>query len=650
MIIPINESYNFKPNKNDRQDSKKRTGFASTDMPWLNYYEPLAFERATNIPNNMTVWDILEKSFDEHLDVPALEYFKKEISRPNFANSVYTWARALRGMGIEENEVVPIYGTLFPEIGAITLALNMIGATPYFLKLEMSKKNFEEETSEAKFAIVFDGMWDKVKDIFSDDRFKKVIIATATDSMLSPQKELIAFLNYIEQIKNKSRVPRTNKYVWIDQAKKMANYYTGEVKVPFQPNRNAFITSSSGTSLSGLVKGTIATNEGVIAQLYQADNAKINYNVGDRCLTNLPPTASTSLNCLFFLPLFRGMTIVNDPRISEAGFYKQMMTTRPNVALTTGSLWEAFFRNAEQDLTRGRKIDLSYAKMWIIGGEGTNLEYFKEWNELMKKCGSDTPLYSGYGMSEVFSVLSVETTESSIDAIQKNTPIISVGIPYPGTNVKIVDKQGHEVKYNERGELLIKSQASMKGYYQKPDLSNKALADGWVHTGDIFSIDENGILYLWGRADDKIVLPNGNDIYLFDLANQIRTDKDIDDVFVNAMPLADGTLSLVAHIIFNKDFIGDKKEKYVQFDLMLKELLPEEITIDGYKEHFVTFKCSPTTVKKDRKGLMKELDGYIKIIDGKEYNLNFELDEEKRLHKNYQMIQTKVLKRIKNKK
>ncbi|MDO5569463.1 MAG: class I adenylate-forming enzyme family protein [bacterium] len=649
MNIPINESNfsNSHSSKSDRENKRQTTGIASVDMPWLSYYESSAFERATNISKNMTVWDIIEKSFDRHLDVPALEYFKREISRPDFANSVYTWARALRGLGIEENEVVPIYGTLFPEIGAITCALNMIGATPYFLKLSMSKKDFEIETSEAKIAIVFDGMWDKVKDVFSDDRFKKVIIATAADSMLSPQKELVTFLNYIEQIKNKSRVPRKDKYIWIDEAKKIANYYTGEVKVAFKSNRNAFITSSSGTSLAGIVKGTIATNESVIAQLYQANNAKINYNAGDRCLNNLPLTASTSLNCLFFLPLFRGMTIINDPRIGEAGYYKQIMTTRANVALTTGSLWEAFFRNVEQNLAKGKKIDLSFAKMWIIGGEGTNLEYFKKWNELMKRCGSETPLYSGYGMSEVFSVLSVETTESFMDAIKKDTPIISVGIPYPGTNVKIVDEQGQELKYNERGELLIKSQAAMKGYYQKPELSDRALADGWIHTGDIFSIDEDGILYLWGRADDKAILPNGANIYLFDLANQIRSDEDIDDVFVNAMPLADGTLSLVAHVIFSKDFVGDKNEKYIQFDSMLKELLPEGISIDGYKEHFVTFKCSPTTVKKDRKGLMKELDGYIKIKDGEEYSLSFELDEEQKLHKNYQRIQTKILKRVK---
>lgn len=628
-------------------NSEVMTGFASKDKPWLKYYELAADEEAKKVPKNKTIWDVIEESLIKYKDIPAIEYFKKEISRPDFIDSVYLWARALRGMGVEENEIVPIYGPFFPDVCSITCALNLIGATPYFLKLAMSKQDFEIETSKSRFAIAFDGMWNNVKDVFSDDRFKKVIIITAADSMLRPQKEIVTFFNYIDGIKNKSLVPRKDKYIWVDTAKKMADYYTGEVKVSFKENRNAFITSSSGTSLKGGVKGVVATNESAITQLYQADNAGINYIVGDKCLTNFPPTASTSLNCLFLLPMYRGMTLINDPRVSESGFYKQMMETKPNVALTTGSLWEAFFRNVEREMKKGKDVDLSFAKMWIIGGEGTNSAYFKKWNELMEMCGSKTPLYSGYGMSEVFSVLSVETLASSYDARKIESPVISVGIPYPGTNIKIVDKLGNELRYGERGELLIRSNTAMKGYYNKPELTSKALSDGWVHTGDIFSVNEDGMLFLWGRADDKITLPNNEEIYLFDIANKIKLDKDVADAFVNAMPLDNGSISLVAHIVFNPEFTGNREGKYKELDDMLKGFLPNNLIIDGYKEHLITFDCSPTTVKKDRKGLMKELDGYIKVFDNEVYTLCFEQSEVNGLSRKYELLNIKKLKRVK---
>lgn len=320
--------------------------------------------------------------------------------------------------------------------------------------------------------------------------------------------------------------------------------------------------------------------------------------------------------------MYRGMTLINDPRVSVEGFYKQMTNARPNVALTTGSLWEEFFRNVQKDLEKGKKVDLSYVKMWIIGGEGTNPEYFNKWKEIMKECNSEFPLLSGYGMSELFSVLSVETVSSSIDTTKKNKEVISVGIPYPGTNIKIVDKNGKELKYNELGELLVNSPTAMKGYYKKQELSDKVLADGWVHTGDIFSVDENGILYFYGRADDKVKISDKIEIQLFDIANIIRKDKNINDVFVNAMPLSDGTYSLVAHIIFNEK---------------LNEFLPPNVVIDGYKEQLISFKCSPTTVKKDRKALMKELDGYIKVTEDGIYQLTFEPTDKETLIKNYKL-------------
>ena len=176
----------------EKNKLENMTGYASKDMPWLKYYQENAYENAINIPSGKTIWEVIEESLIKYKDVPAIEYFKREISRPDFIESVYTWARALRGLGIEENEIVPIYGTFFPDIFSITCALNVIGATAYFLKLSMSKKDFEIETSEATHAIVYDGMWNNVKDIFSDDRFKKVIIVTAADSMLRPKKDIVA--------------------------------------------------------------------------------------------------------------------------------------------------------------------------------------------------------------------------------------------------------------------------------------------------------------------------------------------------------------------------------------------------------------------------------------------------------------------------
>lgn len=584
----------------------------SKEMVWLQQYKDGAFERANNIPANMTVWDVLEEKLLEFVEIPAIEYFKREISRPDFIDNVYLWARTFRAMGVEEDEIVPIYGPFFPDICAMTFALNMIGATAYFLKLAISKKALEEETSESKIAVVFDGMWENVKDVFSDTRFKKILVATPSDAMITPKKELVSLVSYFQQKKNKSAVPRTSKYVWLDDAKQIADYYTGKVKVPFVENRNAYINSSSGTTVGGIVKGTIATNESVIAQLLQGYNAEIPFNIRKRCLTDLPPTASTALNCLCMLPLYHGMTLINDPRMSEATVFEAIMKYKPEVAIKTGSFWESFFRRVEQEIARGKTPDLSFFEMPILGGEGAIPEDYYYWNELMFKCGSKVPIFSGCGMSEVFSVSSVNKLDMQKSLYDEQYPVVSVGIPYPGVTVGVFDKSGNELGYHQRGELWIKGKSVMKGYYGKPELTAKTIdQNGWLHTGDLYHIEEDGRLRIWGRMSDNIILSDNTEMPLFDISNQIRSDEAIKYCFVNAMPLEDGTNALVAHIIFYPNFTGNKEEVIRRLETMLNESIPN-ISIAGYKEHELTFESSKTTAKKDRNKLMEHLDGYIK--------------------------------------
>lgn len=139
----------------------------------------------------------------------------------------------------------------------------------------------------------------------------------------------------------------------MSEAKKLASEYIGEVKATFVLERLAFITSSSGTTVNGVAKGCVATNESTISQLFMGDASRVQFFPGDRCLNHLPPTASTALNILFFLPLYRGMTIVIDPRVSEKDFYRQVVTSKNCVIVNTGSAWKAFFERFQKEISKG---------------------------------------------------------------------------------------------------------------------------------------------------------------------------------------------------------------------------------------------------------------------------------------------------------
>ena len=626
---------------------KGLTGYPSIDKIWLKYYRENAEYQANNIPVNKTVWDVIEEKLLEYYDIPAIEYFGKVFSRQEFIDLCYTWARTFRAMGVEENEVVPVYGPFVPDICAMVFGLNMIGACPYFLKLAISKEALAEETKDSKIAVVYDGMWQNVAEEFSKDKFKNVIVATVTADMPSPKKQIVSFLNKIQAMKNRSEIPDEKKYIWADKARDIANYYSGNVKVPFKADRPTFITSSSGTTVGGVVKGTVATNESTISQLYMGENSDTQFFAGDRCLNHFPPTASTSLNLLFLMALYSGETILLDPRVSENDFYNQLTKLKPNQALHTGSAWEAFFNRVEKEMKQGKKFDFSYAKGWTVGGEGTDVSKFKKWNEIMKNSNSQNPLFIGYGSSEVFSAAAASNLNAES---YYSKQIMSVGMPYAGITMGVFDKNGNELSYNHRGELRIKSKSAMKEYYNKPELTAQTKVDGRILTGDLAEIDENGFIYIWGRVKDSIKLSDGQELHLFDVANKLKENDFIDDAIVLSMPTEENDSNLVAHIVWTDNVLEEEKKEYIRvMNEQLSAFLPNEVKVSAYSFHDVMLPYSPTTLKKDKNRMSKQTTGYIQVIDGQVNSIEYILNKNGKYSQKCAIIDERKVKSLKRK-
>ena len=107
--------------------------------------------------------------------------------------------------------------------------------------------------------------------------------------------------------------------------------------------------------MGGLVKGVVATNETVMAQINMAKISGAQFYPGDRCLNHFPPASATSLNVLFIVPLYNGETIIVDPRVSEKDFYNQLVNLKPNAACSTGSAWEVFFNRILKEINLRKK-------------------------------------------------------------------------------------------------------------------------------------------------------------------------------------------------------------------------------------------------------------------------------------------------------
>lgn len=584
------------------------TIFPAKERPWLRFYDKDAEQIATGVPQGITIWQFLERKMNQLGPGTAIEYFGRKISREMFLHEVERWARVFHGLGVKEEEVVCLYGPTIPEFCYMAFALNRLGAVPYFLKLSASPKAMQEETCDARVAVVFDGMWENVRETFSQPRFSHVLFVSAADSMPAPLRQIVSW---------KSRavtraLPQGERYQRAGQA--LRKYGQGALPAAaFHPGRTAFITSSSGTSSANLVKGIMTTNEAAIAQVLQAVAARFNFTPRDRLLNNLPLTASSSLNFMLIWALYLGVPIVMDPRLSEESFYSQVIRSRCTIASLTGAYWETFFHKVEEQIDAGKTPDLSRLRMPIMGGEGTTPEKLAWMDRLLQRCGGKQML-SGYGLSEAFSTIAYPLGACAEDA---EYDAICAGMPYPGVIAGVFDAAGRELPCGERGELWLQTPTMMKGYYKKEALTGKALAGGWLHTGDLFAISESGRLYCYGRISDHLEI-HGQRIYLFDLAAALRKSPLVQDVLATGVGLADGQTAIMVHILPTR--IEEDRGRVADFLRSMNELagtcLPQGTAVTGFKIQRERFRNSATTAKRDRNWYQNERDGYFQLVEG----------------------------------
>ena len=315
------------------------------------------------------------------------------------------------------------------------------------------------------------------------------------------------------------------------------------------------------------------------------------------------------------------MTVFLDPRLSLDLFTKSVFSVKPQITLVPGGLWEGFFENVKELIAQGKKPDLSFLRMPIMGGEGCTPESLKEMDNLLRECGSPASLSCGYGMTEVGSVATVDYRPTNFDK-KSDLKAISVGYPFPGVTVGIFDKDGKELSYGERGEVWIKSPTAMMGYYGNEELTRQTLRDGWMHSSDMGEIDENGLVYIYGRMKQHIDAPNGEPVYMFDIANDLRQDAAIKDSLASIINGDVKNPRIVVHLIKEPDCQESDIQVLTRMEQMMKDTLPKGVNIAGYQFHEGHFRMR-LAGKVDRMHYEQVYDGYVLPVNGELKDVSF---------------------------
>ena len=585
--------------------------FPSEERAWEKFYSPKAQEILNKGLNYNNLWRYLEQEMladnDEH---DALVYFGKRIKRSELMADVERWARVLRGMGVKADDHVLIFSPFTPEVVSILFATNVVEATAILPNLAASHTALEGSMGQSKVAFVFDGLEHVISDILDRQQFETVVLIDATRSMGSPLKQMAGPLNWFKSYKTRHR---SRKYITVQKALELYSGYKGAIEAPHRPGRVAIYSSSGGTTQQGQAKQIGLTNEGMLQMFVNAlafNEQQHPFREGDTVYCNLPPFVCTALFVLLMVPLQHRMTCILEPRLSVEMFTKNLLKYRPQVTLIPGKCWEGFCSEVEKMEQRGRRPDLSFLRLPIMGGEGCTPEMLEWMDDVLKRCGSSTGIVSGYGMSEAFSVITIDWRPGT--EVAKNTRrCISVGYPFPGFTVGIFGPDGQELPYGERGELRIQTQTMMKDYLGNEELTQATIGDGWIRSGDYCEMDEDGVVYIYGRMSDHVCSPDGEKVYLFDIANQLRQDKAVKHSMACNMGHSSDDPHIAVHLILDDNLKETEEEALRRLDKEMDVMLPAGISIEGYKLHKGSFRMS-IVCKVDHNSYHDEKTGYVK--------------------------------------
>jgi long-chain acyl-CoA synthetase len=169
------------------------------------------------------------------------------------------------------------------------------------------------------------------------------------------------------------------------------------------------------------------------------------------------------------------------------------------------------------------QYDLSSFEICITTGAMTPLDLRKKFEEKF-----NCKTIQAYGQVESSPVI-------TMDRLDKPRKFESVGYPFPHLEVKIVDDEDRTLPPNQHGEICARGHCVMKGYWKNPEGTGEAIRDGWLHTGDIGMIDEDGYVYIFDRKKDMIIC-GGYNIYPIEIENLLYENPKVLEASVVAAP------------------------------------------------------------------------------------------------------------------
>lgn len=257
----------------------------------------------------------------------------------------------------------------------------------------------------------------------------------------------------------------------------------------------AYLQYTGGTT--GVAKGAVLTHGNIIANLQQAHAwVRPFLSEGEEVIITALPLYhifSLTANCLTFLKIGATNVLITNPR-DIPGFVKELGKHRFTVITGVNTLFNALLNNPDF-----AKLDFSRLNFALGGGMAVQQSVAERWQKVTGKA-----LIEAYGLTETSPAVSINPL--NLSAFNH-----SIGLPVSSTEISIRNEDGEEVGFDQPGELCVRGPQVMREYWQRPEESRRAFtADGFLRTGDIATIDEDGFIRIVDRKKDMILVSGFN--------------------------------------------------------------------------------------------------------------------------------------------
>ena len=469
------------------------------ENPFFSYENknaPLGFD----IPD-VSMFGMLKIAAENQPDADAYDYFGTKCSFGGLVEKIEKISAAYAAVGVKKGDIVTIIMPNTPEAVISIYALNRMGAVANILHPLSAQDEIKDHINRVDSTVLLavDICTEKIANIIDGTKLRTVIVASAGNSMPFVLKRLYA----LKCLKNFKYDKNDKRYItWNEFAKK--NAPVKEHKPMGEQNGEvAVILHSGGTT--GTPKDIMLSNSNFNAFGIQAVLTLRDVHAGDKILAILPIFHGFGLGVCVHVSFCFGACSVLIPQFNAKQFTSIIKKHKPSMLFGVPTLYDAMLKAKGMD-----KIDFSFLKYAVSGGDTLPEKLEKSVNDFFASCNSDVKLCEGYGMTEGLAALCLSVG----DCYKSRT----IGKPLIGTEMCIVEPGTTNVlPAGEDGELCVSGPTVMIGYRNNPEETANTLlthADGkiWLHTGDMAMIDEDGFVHYKLRIK-RMMITSGFNVY-----------------------------------------------------------------------------------------------------------------------------------------